>query len=423
VSDERTRSHTYGDVSDATKPRVVALWEGGAVTREIDPGGKVVIGRGDDADLQVLDRSVSRMHAAVSLDPLGTPATIEDLGSSNGVRVNGQIVRGRCKLAPGDVIEVGAVLVVVHTMEPSPADRRESPMEVTLKLARLVAKSRLSVLVVGETGSGKEVLAESIHAQSTRASGPFVRINCAAFTDTLLESELFGHERGAFTGAHTTKMGLIESAHGGTLFLDEIGEMPQPTQVKLLRVLENREIRPVGALKSTPVDVRFIAATHRDIVALVAGGAFRADLHFRLNGVTIKVPPLRSRRDEIVDLAKVFLGSVPWSRVTAAARTALVGYAWPGNIRELRNVIERAVLLSDGGPIDVAHLQLRAEEASTPQGDALPAALERLERDRIEAALAQTGGNQTEAAKLLGIARRTLVNRLTTYDLRRPRSK
>jgi transcriptional regulator with PAS, ATPase and Fis domain len=424
VTDERTRSHAYGDVSDATKPRVVAFWEGGAVTREIAPGERVVIGRGDEANLQVLDKSVSRLHAAVTLGDAGATAVVEDLKSSNGVRVNGELIRGRRELAQGDVIEIGAVVVVVHTMSPAAPLAHESPMEVTRKLARLVAKSRLSVLIIGETGSGKEVLAESIHAQSPRASGPFVRINCAAFTDTLLESELFGHERGAFTGAHTAKVGLIESAHGGSLFLDEIGEMPQPTQVKLLRVLENREVRPVGALKSTPVDVRFIAATHRDLDALVAQGAFRADLHFRLNGVTIKVPPLRARRDEITDLAKVFLGSVPWTRVTPAARTAIGGYAWPGNIRELRNVIERAVLLSDGGPIDVVHLQLRegSSEGQDP-GGALPAALEQLERDRIVAALAQTHGNQTEAAKLLGIARRTLVNRLTAYDLRRPRSK
>jgi DNA-binding NtrC family response regulator len=423
VSDERTRSHAYGDVSDATKPRVVAFSEGGAVTRELAPGERVVIGRGDEAGLQVLDKSVSRLHAAVTLGRGGAPATVEDLKSSNGVRVNGRLIRGRHELSPGDVIEIGAVVVVVHTMTHAPAEEHDSPMEVTRKLARLVAKSRLSVLIMGETGSGKEVLAQSIHSQSPRASGPFVKINCAAFTDTLLESELFGHERGAFTGAHVAKVGLIESAHGGSLFLDEIGEIPQPTQVKLLRVLEDREVRPVGALKSAPVDVRFIAATHRDLDALVAQGAFRADLHFRLNGVTIKVPPLRARRDEIVDLAKIFLGNVPWTRVTPAARAAIGSHAWPGNIRELRNVIERAVLLSDGGPIDVVHLQLRdAAEPGQDPGGALPAALEQLERDRIVAALAQTHGNQTEAAKLLGIARRTLVNRLTTYDLRR-RSK
>jgi DNA-binding NtrC family response regulator len=420
VSDERTRSHAYGDVTDATRPRVVAFWEGGAVTREIAPGERIVIGRGDEADLQVLDKSVSRQHAAVTLGR-GGAAVVEDLKSSNGVRVNGALVRGKHELAPGDVIEVGAVVLVVHTMAAAPVAPHESPMEVTRKLAHLVAKSRLSVLVIGETGSGKEVLAHSIHSQSPRASGPFVKINCAAFTDTLLESELFGHERGAFTGAHVAKIGLIESAHGGSLFLDEIGEMPPPTQVKLLRVLEDREVRRVGALKSTPVDVRFIAATHRDLDALVAQGAFRADLHFRLNGVTIKVPPLRNRRDEIAELAKTFLGNVPWTRVTPAAQAAIGAHAWPGNIRELRNVIERAVLLSDGGPIDVVHLQLQQTAGQDP-GGALPAALEQLERDRIVAALAQTHGNQTEAAKLLGIARRTLVNRLTTYDLRR-RSK
>jgi DNA-binding NtrC family response regulator len=241
----------------------------------------------------------------------------------------------------------------------------------------------------------------------------------------LLESELLGHERGAFTGATTAKAGLIESAHGGTLFLDEIGEMQPATQAKVLGVLENREVRRVGSLQSTMVDVRFVAATNRDLLALVAQNQFRADLYYRLNGVAIRLPPLRARVGEIADLAKQFLEDAIAENekalrptLSAAALRAMTDYDLPGNVRELGNVIDRAVLLCEGDIIQVEHLQI---PTSSVAGAGLAHELEQIERDRIVAALEKTNGNQT-AARLLGMARRTLVNRLATYDLRRRRA-
>ncbi len=218
-----------------------------------------------------------------------------------------------------------------------------------------VAASTISVLILGETGAGKEVLAGRIHALSPRAAAPFLAINCASLSETLLESELFGHERGAFTGAVATKPGLLETADGGTVFLDEIGDLPSAIQVKLLRVLEDRRVLRVGAVKSKPIDVRFVAATNRDLEGDVRRGGFRRDLYFRLNGITLEVPPLRERRDEIARLAGVFaaetaaqLGFVGSAGIAPAAMEMLLDYVWPGNVRELRNVMERAVVLARG---------------------------------------------------------------------------
>ncbi|MBL8954464.1 MAG: sigma 54-interacting transcriptional regulator [Myxococcaceae bacterium] len=286
---------------------------------------------------------------------------------------------------------------------------------------RRVAASDLTVLLLGETGVGKEVVSRTVHKSSPRAKGPFVAINCGALSPTLLESELFGHVKGAFTGAAKSRVGLLEAAKGGTCFLDELGEMPPATQVKLLRALEEREVTPVGATEPKKIDVRFVAATHRDLAADVESGRFRADLYFRLNGVSIEIPALRERPGELEALARRFaeragrkLGKKAMA-VDDAALALLKGYAWPGNIRELRNVIDRAVLLA---PDDVITPdELPAEKlAAVPVTDEVPA-----EKQRVLDALEKCCGNQTLAAKVLGISRRTLVTRIETFGLPRPR--
>ncbi len=288
-----------------------------------------------------------------------------------------------------------------------------------------VAAGGINVLVVGETGVGKEVIAQQIHARSPRAGKPFLALNCAALSESLLESELFGHEKGAFTGAVQRKLGLLEAARGGTVFLDEIGEMPLALQAKLLRVLEQREVLRVGGLKPEPIDVRFVAATHRDLQREVADGRFRQDFYFRLNGISIAVPPLRDRRDEILLLAKRFVAEAA-SRarrspptLDAAAERALLAHPWPGNVRELKNVVERAVVLASGSTISPEHFHL--EPAAGKPGPSSPKAAEPDERQRILDALEQCAGNQTKAAKLLGFSLRTLVSRLDQYGIPRPR--
>ena len=309
-------------------------------------------------------------------------------------------------------------------------------------LVARVAPGTIGVLLTGETGVGTEVVAEAVHRLSPRAARPLLRLNCAALSETLLESELFGHDRGAFTGAVQAKPGLLETADGGTILLDEVGELPLATQAKLLRVLEERQVLRVGGLTPRAIDVRFVAATNRDLEAEVRRGAFRQDLLFRLNGVTLTVPPLRERVSEIEPMARAFLHAtchrLARSRepgLSAEAVTFLCTYDWPGNVRELRNVIERAVLLCDEPLIGLDHLPTEKRSATLsasrpppapvlPQSsapEALRKDLQDVEKQHILDALAQCGGNQTQAAKLLGISRRTLTSRLTDYGVPRPR--
>jgi len=341
---------------------------------------------------------------------------------------------------------------------------RDPQMVALHQLIDRVAASDVTVLLLGETGVGKEVIAETLHGKSRRAGGPLVRINCAALPEQLLEGELFGHERGAFTGADKAKAGLVESAEGGTLFLDEVGEIPLSTQVKLLRVLEERKVLRLGARVPTPVDVRIIAATNRDLEHEVAAGRFRQDLFFRLHVFPLDIPPLRERRSEIAPLVQTFiaglceqLGRRPRPRLSDDAIAALEGYAWPGNIRELRNIVHRALLLCHGELITEAHLPLermgrtlsgphervaapaldphrqrhrndvtvppasaRGPDPAAP-GQDLRSTVEKLEHEQILAALDACAGNQTRTAKMLGITRRVLLNRIDRYGIPRPR--
>ena len=302
-----------------------------------------------------------------------------------------------------------------------------------LAQAARVARTETTVLLTGESGTGKEVVARFIHHASRRSGGPFVAINCAALPDQLLESELFGHERGAFTGAVAAKPGRIEQAAGGVLFLDEVGEMIPTVQAKLLRVLEEREFMRLGSTRVLRADIRVIAATNRDLHAAMERGEFREDLYYRLGVFEIALPPLRERLDDVLELADTFLEQIgetvgkPAAGIARDARDQLLGYTWPGNVRELRNAIERAVILADGGYIRSEHLpvtgtrQPAAANAAEPAGAATfpPGGvnLEAIERSFVIKALRQARHNKTRAAKLLGLTRAQLYSRIEKYGL------
>jgi DNA-binding NtrC family response regulator len=321
-------------------------------------------------------------------------------------------------LPPDDPMPFGADVLV-----------KDPQMARVYELARKVADHPITVLVNGETGVGKEVVASAIHHASKRSAGPLVRLNCASLPETLLESELFGHERGAFTGAERRKHGYFEAARGGTLFLDEIGELSPATQAKLLRVLEERRITRVGGTEEIEVDVRVICATHRDLQGEVDRGAFRADLFFRISAFTILIPPLRDRPGEILMFAEHFIENAADARLrrprlSPVAAHALRCYEWPGNVRELRNAIERAVVLHSHGSIEPEDLPERVRDVrvdpGTPEHNWQHVAdhVADVERSAIAAALAASHGNQTEAAKKLGVSRRTLIYRMEKYGFK-----
>ena len=331
-------------------------------------------------------------------------------------------VRDRQRLL-GENRELRAALQERHRVEGVIGE--SGRMQEVLSLVRRVAASDATVLIRGESGTGKELIAKAIHYASRRAAGPLVRVNCAALPETLLEPELFGHEKGAFTGAQAARRGRFELAHGGSLFLDEIGDLPLHLQVKLLRVLQEREIERVGSSHPIQVDVRLLAATHRDLEALVKAGTFRDDLYYRINVVTLAVPPLRERREDIPLLLDHFL--VKFARAngktirgfTREARDTLLRYDYPGNVRELENLMERAVVLTRDEVIGLADLPLSVRETEPESGEAtgLPAAVEGLERRMIRDALAYADGVQTRAAEALGISERVLRYKLRKYGL------
>jgi len=300
-------------------------------------------------------------------------------------------------------------------------------LRTALDVARKVARHPSTVLITGESGTGKELVARLIHRASPRAAEPFVAVNCGAIPEALLESELFGHARGSFTGATSDKPGLFEEADGGTLFLDEIGELPAALQVKLLRALQEGEVRRVGANNSTKVDVRVVAATNRDLAADVAAGRFRGDLYYRVNVVTIKLPSLRERSQDIPELALHFLQlynarlRLKVKGIAPAAMRRLMDHDWPGNVRELENVIERALVLTTGSMIEAEHLaDLVRSQTTAPAADgdlSIKRQTEALERNLIRRALEQTRGNRTRAAQLLELSHRALLYKIRDYQL------
>jgi two-component system response regulator AtoC len=437
------------------------------VAHPLPATGEVTVGRGSWSTVHVDHPSLSRSHLALVL---GETMAVVDRGSANGTVVRGERIAADVAVAIGgnEIIQAGDISLVVQEagdreaatpLARPTAPRPSGPVEVPpsgpvlldpamqrlFELAARVARGVIGVLVVGETGAGKEVLAEFVHRSSPRAERPLVRLNCAALTDSLVESELFGHERGAFTGAVKDRLGVLEAAAGGTVMLDEVGELSPAIQAKLLRVIEDRQVMRVGATRTRTVDVRFVAATNRDLEAEVAAGRFRRDLYFRLAGVVLEVPPLRQRPAEIEPLARAFLAEAsarlgaPPPHLSAGALDALRAHRWPGNVRELRNVIERAVLVVTSGLVAAADLGLAdaapraagederrppSRPPSSPPAEpagSLPDAIADLERSRIVEALEACAGNQSRAAAMLGMPRRTFVKRLAAYGIRRPR--
>jgi len=425
--------------TDLTTRRMLVIAGDRVSTHPMPEQGQIRIGRADDAELRIDDPSVSREHALLYFEK-GKPVQVADNGSSNGTRVRGKALTAgqRVTIAAGETFEVGTALLMLQSpfeLENAAAARGEGgsiviedrTMTGLYALAERVAKSSISVLLLGETGVGKDVLARRIHAMSPRTEKPFLPLNCGALSEQLLESELFGHERGSFTGAVEAKPGLLEAADGGTVFLDEVGDLPMSVQVKLLRVLEERQVRRVGGLRARPFDIRFIAATNRDLGEAVHGGTFRADLFYRLNGISLVIPPLRQRVGEIEELARRFVEDAsgraertPVPTIAGEAMQWLKTHYWPGNIRELQNTMERAVLLCTEDEITLEHLPPATGPGGSGRGgesadDSDP------ERQKILGALEQCAGNQTRAARLLGISRNTLLARLDAYGILRPR--
>ena len=296
-------------------------------------------------------------------------------------------------------------------------------MHEVRELLERVARTQAPVLITGESGTGKELAAKLVHESGPRADAPFVAVNCGAIPAELIESELFGHRRGSFTGAVADKQGLFQAAHGGTLFLDEVADLPLALQVKLLRVVQEKAVRPVGATGEEPVDVRILAATHKDLSAQVALGRFREDLYYRIVVIEVHIPPLRERREDLMPLAETLLTRLARAQgrqgavLVADARDALLAHDFPGNVRELENVLERALTLAGDEPIRAEHIQIRRPGAAAPPAADLEGKLADVERDAIRDALAKTNNNRTAAAKLLGMTLRQLRYRIAKLGL------
>ncbi len=412
---------------------------GGNQVIDVDDGAEIVVGRSSEATIQIDDPKVSREHARIVRRD-GALQLI-DLGSRNGTRVNGKTARGQSvPLSSGDTILFGQAEILIA--ETAGQRERRDPAAVAVELpgvvvsdpamaqafdrARRVAQAETTVLLLGETGVGKEVIAEQIHRQSPRAQGPLVRLNCGALPESILESELFGHERGAFTGADKRKAGYLETANGGTLFLDEIGELGASMQTRLLRVLEDRKFMRVGGREEITSDLRVIAATNRELEREARAGRFRQDLYFRLAAFIIRLPPLRERPSEIDLFAELFARQFakrmnrPRFRLSADAMSLLRAYDWPGNVRELRNAIEHAVVLSEDGVVTAQHLPdtLRGERSAPVTAGGVRGQVADIERRAIEEALRAEDGNQTRAARRLGISRRALIYKLEKHGLK-----
>ncbi|AKU97482.1 Type IV fimbriae expression regulatory protein PilR [Labilithrix luteola] len=407
-------------------------------------GGTLRVGKAPTNDLVLPDSTVSRHHFSVERTADGI--RVVDAGSTNGLRVGGAAIK-EAIVTPGTLLEAGDVQLLVGVeardavLPPSPNDTfglargTSQGMRRIFTVLERIAKTPASILLVGETGTGKDILARSIHAKSTREGGPFEVVDCGAIAGTLIESELFGHERGAFTGAVSARTGAFERAAGGTLFLDELGELPLELQPKLLRVLEAREFRRVGGSKTIAANVRIVAATTRDLAREVEQGRFREDLFFRLAVVTLDIPPLRSRREEIPLLVEGLLeaaGATPDRRPDAATLSALMAYDWPGNVRELRNVIERTLHLSPIG-FELANFPPRpnADNGSLFPASTFDASVsyrenrarveEQFERSYIGWLLERHEGNVSAAAREARMDRNHLTDLATKYNLQRRR--
>ncbi|MBS2013120.1 MAG: sigma 54-interacting transcriptional regulator [Deltaproteobacteria bacterium] len=458
-----------GPLRDEPLVAVVSSASGGAIV-PLPEKGSFILGRAVECEVTIADPSVSRRHLRVTVEE---GIRIEDLGSANGTTYEGR------RLAPyeettieiGKPLTLGSATLFVHAAQsvvapgraagpgvlftpPSMEIVRDEALQRVYALLPSIGPSPLAVLVLGETGVGKEVFADAIRRSSRRADKPFLKLNCAALPESILEGELFGYEKGAFSGAVIARPGLFEAANGGTVFLDEVGELPLHTQAKLLRVLESGEVLRLGSRAPTNIDVRFIAATNRDLRAAVERGEFRADLFYRLEGVRVEIPPLRARPADVIALAEFFLARLAGRmglvtpRLSEGACDALRSYSWPGNVRELRNVVERALVMNPEAEfLTETHLLVHAPEtppdaprapdaarmtmkfrsddvASSrppPPSQSLRSSLDEVEKAAILEALEKTNGNQSAAARLLGIGRHALITRIEAYGIARPR--
>ncbi len=380
----------------------------------------MTVGRDESVEVHLHDPFVSTRHCRI--EKKGGQYWIRDLRSRNGTFVNGTRV-AEAILQDGDRIRVGSIDLIFSTEKkgwasPFLLHSKNTNWQIELDRLPLLAKSDLPVLVNGQSGSGKEIIARSLHQLSNRAAGPFVSVNCSALTESLIESELFGHLRGSFTGASEDRKGAFLSAKGGTLFLDEIGDLPSSLQPKLLRALENQEIKPVGSDRPITVDVRIVAATHKDLAALVRKGLFREDLFYRLNVLRVRVPGLRERIEDFDELVQFFCKS---SRVrfTFEAMRRMKEYNWPGQVRELKNFVARAGALFRGQFVEAPQIESLFQYESD-QAVARPRTrdyLEAMEIDIISKKLADNNGNMRKTARELGIPKSTLYDRIKTYKI------
>ncbi|MFA6146918.1 MAG: sigma 54-interacting transcriptional regulator [bacterium] len=438
------------------------------MTVEVRLGLKEVkIGRGREADLQLPDPSVSRLHAKVFR--VGQQYFLADLRSRNGTHADGKRIT-QLALEDGKTFRVGPFRIDFHCpvsgsssgeeptvpagtppaisdsvgVSPVRAQKRTAASTVAgdapfglvggsahmrnlVATIRRVAASDVPVLIEGETGSGKELVARGIHDASARRDRMFIVVNCGAISPSLIESELFGHERGAFTGATAQRKGAFELANCGTIFLDEIGELPLALQPKLLRSLEQKEVKRVGGNDLLPADVRILAATNRNLREEIAGKTFREDLYFRIGAITVLVPPLRDRREDVASIARHFLSrmgnltSGPVPGLSPAALDTLISHDWPGNVRELRNAIQRAVVMTETGELtghDFSFLRQAAKPGAEKESTSGLSRWEQAERTNILGELARQLGNKTKAARELGIAKSTLFEKLKKYGIR-----
>jgi two-component system, NtrC family, response regulator GlrR len=425
------------------RPTPTVHWRDRTGERSLLVTERTLIGSSESVGLRVLAPTVSRVHA--ELEPRQDGVWLRDLGSKNGVAIDRVWIK-EARLHHGATVRLGDVELsvryadaqsnVVLWREPrfgALFGKSTVMRELFARLAR-VAASDAAILIQGETGTGKELVARSIHDASPRARSPFIVVDCAAMPDNLLEAELFGHTRGAFTGAHTAREGAFEAASGGTIFLDEVGELPLAMQPKLLRVLESRTIRRVGESQHRPVNVRVVTATHRDLAAMVASGAFREDLYFRLAVLPVRVPPLREREDDAIELARSFLPEpMRAAALDPTLERALLSRPWVGNVRELRNVMDRVVSLGPSEALDgEANALSRSRPSAAARGEwsegptvdsGVPFKvlrdqwLDHLERAYLTALIAQHGRNITAVAAAAGLDRSYIHRLIKKHDL------
>ena len=424
-------------VRDSSMP---ATLKGKLVVLEGESRGKeyiisqdqVFVGSIEDNDFVLKEDTISKKH--FKIDRTETEFVISDLNSTNGTILNGNNIKV-AGLKPNSIIQVGEVYIqffvydeneAAYGVAPSEQNNFGSVVGVSYDMKKIfgilekVSQTNVTVVLEGSTGSGKDFIAKAIHSASKRADKPFVVVDCTAISSNLFESELFGHEKGSFTGADSMRKGLMEAANGGTIFFDELGELPLDQQPKLLRAIETRQIKRVGGNASIPIDIRIIAATNRNLEAEVKSGNFREDLFFRLSVVKLKVPDLKDRPDDIPFIIQGFLKGTG-KTITEEALNLLKFYSWPGNIRELKNVIERAVAFSDNvniEPKDIVTLQqMTGGDAGKSLDQFTGKSLEAIEKTSIEKTLEACGGNKTKAAKILGIAYSTLYEKIKKFKL------